>query len=121
MNPTFPVNEAPDRFAACSRKLRSRLELTPAELARAVASSEQTVNDWESTAKANPDAAADVEELAHFCDEFRHYFVNPNELPGWMRAANPAFGGLTPLQVVARGEIERLWRMLHMLSGGSIG
>lgn len=30
-----------------------------------------------------------------------------------MRSPNPAFGRLTPLQVIELGEIDRLWAMIH--------
>ena len=34
---------------------------------------------------------------------------------------NPAFDGSTPLQVVERGELDRIWRMLYDLESGQPG
>jgi len=35
-----------------------------------------------------------------------------------LKELNPAFDGSTPLQVIERGEIDRIWRMLHELESG---
>lgn len=46
----------------------------------------------------------------------------PNESLGpWLKEPNPAFDGSTPLQVVERGETDRLWRMLYELESGEPG
>jgi hypothetical protein len=39
----------------------------------------------------------------------------------WLKSPNPAFDGLTPLQIVERGEIDRLGRMLFDLESGQPG
>jgi hypothetical protein len=36
----------------------------------------------------------------------------------WLKEPNPAFDGSTPLQVIERGEIDRLWRMINELQSG---
>jgi len=37
---------------------------------------------------------------------------------GWERSSRPAFDGSTPLQVVERGETDRIWRMVYELESG---
>jgi hypothetical protein len=32
---------------------------------------------------------------------------------------NEAFGGLKPLEVIERGEIDRIWQMIHLLRSGT--
>lgn len=45
--------------------------------------------------------------------------VMENKVIGpWLREANPAFDGSTPLQIIERGEIDQLWRMLYELESG---
>ena len=39
----------------------------------------------------------------------------------WLQAPNPAFAGLKPLEVVERGEIDRIWRMIYELESGEPG
>ena len=45
--------------------------------------------------------------------------VRPGALGPWLDAPNPAFGGLKPLELVERGESDRLWRMLFDLRSGN--
>jgi len=37
----------------------------------------------------------------------------------WLETPNEAFGGLKPVEVVERGEIDRLWRMIYFLGSGT--
>jgi hypothetical protein len=39
----------------------------------------------------------------------------------WLKSPNPAFDGLTPLQLVERGELDRIWRMVHELKSDQPG
>ena len=43
------------------------------------------------------------------------------EVGRWLKTPNPAFDGSTPLQVVERGESDRIWRMLFDLESGQPG
>ena len=36
----------------------------------------------------------------------------------WLKAPNPAFEGLKPLEVIDRGESDRLWEMVYFLRSG---
>jgi len=47
--------------------------------------------------------------------------VQPTAIGPWLEAANPAFGGSTPAQVIERGETDRLWRMIYELESGQPG
>lgn len=46
-------------------------------------------------------------------------FASPEQLATWLKAPNKAFGGSQPLQVIERGEIDRIWRMIYFLESGS--
>ncbi len=39
----------------------------------------------------------------------------------WLKEPNAAFEGSTPLQVIERGEMDRVWRMIHELESGEPG
>jgi hypothetical protein len=42
--------------------------------------------------------------------------------PGfWLETSNSAFEGSTPVQVIERGESDRIWRMIWELRGGNSG
>ena len=36
----------------------------------------------------------------------------------WLNEPNPAFEGLTPRQVIERGESDRVWRMAYEMESG---
>ena len=39
----------------------------------------------------------------------------------WLQAPNTAFAGLKPIEVLERGEIDRIWRMIYILEAGQPG
>lgn len=47
--------------------------------------------------------------------------MEPTQVGRWLKQLNSAFDGSTPLQVVERGEIDRIWRMLNELESGQPG
>ncbi|MBM3884149.1 MAG: DUF2384 domain-containing protein [Verrucomicrobia bacterium] len=44
--------------------------------------------------------------------------VDKEAIGPWLKEPNLAFDGSTPLQVIERGESDRLWRMIHELESG---
>jgi hypothetical protein len=44
--------------------------------------------------------------------------VSPGAIGSWLQDPNPAFDGSTPLQVMERGESDRIWRMVYELESG---
>ena len=44
--------------------------------------------------------------------------MEPKAIGPWLLQPNPAFDGSTPLQVIERGESDRLWRMIYELESG---
>ena len=47
--------------------------------------------------------------------------VHKQAIGPWLRRPNSAFDGSTPLQVIERGEIDRIWRMIYELQSGEPG
>lgn len=47
--------------------------------------------------------------------------MHPKQVGQWLKSPNTAFDGSTPLQVVERGEIDRIWRILYDLESGQPG
>jgi len=45
--------------------------------------------------------------------------MRPAAVPGWLNTPNPAFDALKPLEVIERGQMDRIWRMIHILESGS--
>lgn len=47
--------------------------------------------------------------------------MKPTQVGRWLKQPSSAFDGSTPLQVVERGEVDRIWRMLYDLETGQPG
>jgi hypothetical protein len=47
--------------------------------------------------------------------------MDPKSIGHWFLQPNPAFGSLKPLELVERGEIDRLWAMIYELESGTAG
>jgi DNA-binding transcriptional regulator YiaG len=47
--------------------------------------------------------------------------VSEEAIGPWLKEPNPAFDGSTPIQVIERGEIDRIWRMIYELESGEPG
>ncbi len=46
--------------------------------------------------------------------------VQPDAVPEWLDTPNDALDGLKPLEVIERGEIDRLWNMISYLESGVV-
>lgn len=38
----------------------------------------------------------------------------------WLQQPVDGFGGLKPIEVIERGEIDRIWRMIYHIQGGAL-
>jgi len=47
--------------------------------------------------------------------------MEPGQVGRWSKSPNAAYDGPTRLQVVERGEVDRIWRMLFDLESGQPG
>ena len=95
--------------------VRDRLGLTQEELARAIGYSTRSVAAWQSGRQPlSPPAVLKLVE-ANRLGAALGQIMPSRQVGPWLRAPNPAFEGQTPLQVVERGESDRLWRMIHQI------
>ena len=44
--------------------------------------------------------------------------INDEALGPWMVRPDQAFDGLKPIEVIERGEVDRIWRMVFLLRSG---
>lgn len=47
--------------------------------------------------------------------------MNPKDVGRWLREPNSALEGSTPVQVIERGQTDRIWRLLYFLESGEPG
>ena len=67
-----------------------------------------------SPVRASPRRAEEVDRLRARLTEV----VAPGAISAWLDTPNEAFDGLKPLEVIERGEIDRLWNMIYYIDSG---
>ena len=100
------------------RQIREELGLTQAELARLLGFSTRWVATQEASGiRADAGAERHLLEIARLVEALSRV-VQADGLRGWFVRPNAAFQGLKPLEVVERGQIDRLWQMVFFLESG---
>jgi DNA-binding transcriptional regulator YiaG len=97
--------------------VRKRLGVSQPELARLTGFSVRAIAGWESGKRLSEAARQKVAETERLRQALAE--IIPTETVGdWMRIPNPAFEGQTPIQVIERGESDRIWRMIFQIDAG---
>ena len=110
----------PQPCAAISR-FQKDFGLTQAVVVRMTGYSPRSVASWSKGVKATEPARRKFTELVRLFDSLADLMENPKEVAEWLLEPNSAFDGSTPLQVIERGETDRLWRMIYALESGDPG
>lgn len=97
--------------------VRTRLGLSRKLFSRLAGFSERAIADWESGKPLSEPAVRRIKELERFRARLAEV-VAAEAIPGWLDTPNAAFEGLKPLEVIERGEIDRLWNMIFYLESG---
>ncbi len=82
--------------------------------------SPRAVAHWAQGRRPSASTERRLSELGRLFDELEKLIADEKIGP-WLKEPNPAFDGSTPLQVVERGETDRIWRMLYELESGEPG
>jgi len=99
--------------------LRISLRLPRRKFARLLGRTERAIIDWE-TGKANLQGLSQqrVRELERLTGALQELF-DPTILGEWFDTPNPGLGNLKPIEVIERGESDRLWQMIFEIRSGS--
>jgi hypothetical protein len=97
--------------------VRGRLGLSRKMFSRLSGFSERAIADWEGGKPISEPGLRRIKELDRFRERLSEV-VAPDAIAGWLDTPNDAFGGLKPLEVIERGEIDRLWTMIFYLESG---
>ncbi len=97
--------------------VRGRLGLSRKMFSRLAGFSERAIADWEGGKPISEPGLRRIKELDRFRDRLSEV-VAADAIPSWLDAPNEAFDGLKPLEVIERGEIDRLWNMIFYLESG---
>jgi DNA-binding transcriptional regulator YiaG len=100
------------------RDIRQSLGLTRRVFSRLSHCSERAIADWEGGQSLSTQSRQRMVELKRL-QEALSKVVEPCYVGEWLQAPNDAFDGLKPLEVIERGETDRIWRMLYLLESGT--
>lgn len=97
--------------------IRQGLQVGRRLFARITGFSERAIADWETSKPLSGPSLLKMREIARLHEALRT--VMRQEFIGtWLDTPNPAFDGLKPVEVIERGEIDRIWRMVHEVGSG---
>jgi len=98
-------------------ELRRKLGLSRKVFSRLTGFSERAIANWESGENPDEPGLRRIRETERFQQRLAEV-VAPQAIPKWLDTPNKAFDGLKPLEVIERGEIDRLWNMIFYLDSG---
>jgi DNA-binding transcriptional regulator YiaG len=94
--------------------VRGRLGLSRKLFSRLAGFSERAIADWESGKPVSEPGLRRIKELDRLRERLSQV-VKEEAIPGWLDSPNDALGGLKPIEVIERGEVDRLWTMIYHL------
>ena len=101
-------------------ELRERLAMTREAFGRLVNVSVRAIAAAERNQKDVAKLQRPYAEVARLYEALSDV-VEPRTIGQWFVTPNDALGGLKPMEVVERGEIDRLWDMIYRLQTGMPG
>lgn len=100
------------------KALRHKVGMTRPVFARLIDMSERSLADLETHKRAPSNSVerrvAEIDRLHAALAQI----IDPAEIGRWLQTPNPAFNDLKPLELIERGQSDRLWRMIHQLESG---
>ena len=107
-------------YAGLLRHYRTAFKMPQPIVVRLTGFSPRSVAKWSEGVPPSPKQEKALVEMDRLLDGLARV-MQPAQVGQWIKSPNPAFDGSTPLQVVERGEIDRIWRMLYDLESGQPG
>lgn len=101
-------------------ELRNSLGMPRELFGRLINVSVRLIADVESMNKKGAKLQRNYIEVKRLCDNLSEV-VDPACLGDWLKDPNDAFDGFKPIEVIERGEIDRLWEMFYRLRSGMPG
>ncbi|MDQ6859798.1 MAG: MbcA/ParS/Xre antitoxin family protein [Verrucomicrobiota bacterium] len=116
--PAYPAFKAATPPAL--QELSDKFGLRQETLSRMTGFSLRAVAGWASGKAPSAPVRRALTEMDRLLDSLSR-LMKPKEVGHWLKEPNPAFDGSTPVQVIERGQIDRIWRMLYFVESGEPG
>ncbi len=101
-------------------EVRTGLGLPRRVFARLSGYSERALAEWESGKPLSGSSRQRMIEMDRLRQALARV-MKADFIGVWLQSPNDAFDGLKPLEVVERGEVDRLWQMIYLLESGQPG
>ncbi|MBX3441246.1 MAG: hypothetical protein KF774_02480 [Planctomyces sp.] len=98
--------------------LRTSLGLTRKDFSRATGYSERAIADWEGGKPFSEASRKTMLEMTRIGDALARV-IKAEFIGAWLKQPNEAFDGFKPIELIERGEVDRLWRMVFELESGA--
>ena len=98
--------------------LRSQLGLNRETFARLLPVSTRSLAGIEQGQRPNETVTRRLTEIRRVVDALSEV-VNEEAIGPWMLRPNQAFDRLKPIEVIERGEVDRIWQMIFLLRSGT--
>lgn len=99
-------------------EVRHRMGLSQDKFSRIVGIKVRTLSKLEQGETPSEQVSRQIREVDRL-QQALATVVDEKAISAWMQAPNVAFNGLKPIEVIERGEIDRLWAMIYDLRSGS--
>ena len=109
---------APASDVVAVKQLRLLLKLPRPIFARLMNCSERALANWEGGAPIQDIYKSRLNELRKLHDELAEV-AEPESIGAWFTAPNEEFAGMKPIELIERGEMFRIWRMVFFLKSGT--
>lgn len=97
--------------------LRARLDMNRETFARLVPMSTRNLANIEAGKTPSAAVLRQFKELRRVIDGLDEV-IQKDAIGPWLEQPNEAFDGLKPLEVIERGEVDRIWQMIYHLRSG---
>ncbi|ADB14984.1 hypothetical protein Psta_0293 [Pirellula staleyi DSM 6068] len=98
--------------AASVADLRASLGLTRKLFSRLTGYSERAIAEWEAGKEQSDSSRQRLMEI-HRLRQSLVEVIPAEQIGVWLLAPNNALDGFKPLEVIERGEIDRIWRLIY--------
>ncbi len=101
-------------------QIAEKFGLRQETLSRMTGFSLRAVAGWSSGKMPSAPVKRALVEMDRLLDQLSR-LMKPKDVGHWLKEPNPALDGSTPVQVIERGQTDRIWRLLYFLESGEPG